>query len=88
MCRQDVVQNNIEGIKLEDGGRLILDENGYVGISEIRRSFLASPGVDPNLLPAGWVENHYKFIVWKLASMDRVKFGPVTLPRYKCLLLQ
>ncbi|XP_012140339.2 breast cancer type 2 susceptibility protein [Megachile rotundata] len=78
---QDVVQNNIEGIKLEDGAYLILDENGYVGITEIKRSFLASPGVDPSLLCDGWVENHYKWIVWKLASMDRIKIGSITLPR-------
>ncbi|XP_053974743.1 breast cancer type 2 susceptibility protein homolog [Hylaeus volcanicus] len=78
---QDIVQNNIEGIQLEDGAHLILDENGYVGITNIRRSFLASPGVDPKLIPTGWVENHYKWIVWKLASMDRIKFTSVTLPR-------
>ncbi|XP_060811194.1 breast cancer type 2 susceptibility protein homolog isoform X2 [Bombus pascuorum] len=78
---QNIVQNNIDGIKLEDGACLILDENGYVGITEIKRSFLASPGVDPNLLPIGWVENHYKWIVWKLASMDRIKLGHIILPR-------
>ncbi|XP_033312384.1 breast cancer type 2 susceptibility protein homolog isoform X2 [Bombus bifarius] len=78
---QNIVQNNIDGIKLEDGACLILDENGYVGITEIKRSFLASPGVDPNLLPIGWVENHYKWIVWKLASMDRIKLGYIILPR-------
>ncbi|XP_043585312.1 breast cancer type 2 susceptibility protein homolog isoform X3 [Bombus pyrosoma] len=78
---QNIVQNNIDGIKLEDGASLILDENGYVGITEIKRSFLASPGVDPNLLPIGWVENHYKWIVWKLASMDRIKLGYIILPR-------
>lgn len=81
--RQDIIQNNIEGIQLEDGAYLILDENGYVGITEIKRSFLASPGVDPNLLPPGWVENQYKWIVWKLASMDRIKLASVILPRYK-----
>ncbi|XP_034175277.2 uncharacterized protein LOC117601989 [Osmia lignaria lignaria] len=78
---QDVVQNNMEGIKLKDGACLILDENGYVGITEINRAFLASPGVDPSLLFDGWVENHFKLIVWKLASMDRIKLGSVTLPR-------
>ncbi|XP_076646165.1 uncharacterized protein LOC143355318 [Halictus rubicundus] len=78
---QSIVQNNSEGIQLEDGACLILDENGYVGISEIKRSFLASPGVDPNLLPNGWLENHYRWIVWKLASIDRMKFASVVLPR-------
>lgn len=66
---------------MEDGARLILDENGYAGIVEITRSFLASPGVDPKLLPDGWVKNHYKWIVWKLASLDRIKLGPVVLSR-------
>ncbi|XP_078041052.1 uncharacterized protein LOC144472143 [Augochlora pura] len=78
---QSIVQNNIEGIQLEDGACLVLDENDYVGIVEIKRSFLASPGVDPNLLPDGWVENHYKWIVWKYASMDRIKFPTTVLPR-------
>ncbi|XP_076636941.1 breast cancer type 2 susceptibility protein [Colletes latitarsis] len=78
---QDVVQNNIEGIQLEDGAYLILDENGYAGITEIMRAFLASPGVDPNLVPTGWVKNHYRWIVWKLASMDRIMLGSVILPR-------
>lgn len=81
LFRQNIVQNNIDGIKLEDGACLILDENGYVGITEIKRSFLASPGVDPSLIPTGWVENHYKWIVWKLASMDRIKLGYIILPR-------
>lgn len=78
---QSIMESNIDGIKLEDGACLIMDENDYVGIKEIKRSFLASPGVDPNLLSTGWIENHYKWIVWKLASMDRVKLGSITLPR-------
>ncbi|KZC14059.1 Breast cancer type 2 susceptibility protein like protein [Dufourea novaeangliae] len=78
---QNVVQSNVEGIKLEDDACVILDENGYAGISEIKRSFLASSGVDPNLLPTGWLENHYRWIVWKLGSMDRMKFASVVLPR-------
>lgn len=76
------MQNNIDGIKLEDGAYLILDENGNAGITEIKRCFLACPGVDPNLLSSGWVENHYKWIVWKLASIDRIKLGSVMLPKY------
>lgn len=78
----DVACNNVRGIETEDGARLILDENGYAGVWELLRAFLASPGVDPNLVPARWVENHYRWIVWKLASMDRMKFGSVELPRY------
>ncbi|EGI61921.1 PREDICTED: breast cancer type 2 susceptibility protein-like isoform X1 [Acromyrmex echinatior] len=77
----DVAHRNVRGIEMEDDVRLILDENGYAGIWEFLRAFLASSGVDPNLIPARWVENHYRWIVWKLASMDRMKFGSVKLPR-------
>jgi len=81
----EVARTNVRGIQMEDDARLILDENGYVGIWEFLRAFLASPGVDPNLVPARWVENHYRWIVWKLASMDRMKFGSAELPRYNLL---
>ncbi|KYM95863.1 PREDICTED: breast cancer type 2 susceptibility protein homolog [Cyphomyrmex costatus] len=77
----NVAHSNVHGIEMEDGVRLILDENGYMGVWEFLRAFLASPGVDPNLVPARWVENHYRWIVWKLASMDRMKFGSTKLPR-------
>ncbi|XP_050456602.1 breast cancer type 2 susceptibility protein homolog isoform X2 [Cataglyphis hispanica] len=77
----EVARTNVRGIEMEDEVRLILDENGYAGIWEFLRAFLASPGVNPNLVPARWVENHYRWIVWKLASMDRMKFGSAELPR-------
>ncbi|XP_043285936.1 breast cancer type 2 susceptibility protein homolog isoform X2 [Venturia canescens] len=71
----------VEGIKVGDGAFLILDERNCAGAREFERAFFASPGVDPKLVPAGWVKNHYGLIVWKLASMDRVKFGHKCLPR-------
>ncbi|KAM0731286.1 Breast cancer type 2 susceptibility protein-like protein [Formica fusca] len=77
----EVARTNVRGIEMEDEVRLILDENGYAGIWEFLRAFLASPGVNPNLVPARWVENHYRWIVWKLASMDRMKFSSTELPR-------
>lgn len=73
---------NVEGIQLGDDAFLILDERNCASAREFERAFLASPGVDPKLVPAGWVKNHYGWIVWKLASMDRVKFGHKCLPRY------
>ena len=35
------------------------------------RAFLSSPGVDPKLISEEWIANHYKWIVWKLASYER-----------------
>lgn len=78
----DVACGNVRGIETEDGARLIFDENEHAGVWEFLQAFLAGPGVDPNLVPARWVENHYRWIVWKLASMDRMRLGSVELPRY------
>ena len=75
------VKKNVEGIKVGDDAILILDDKNRAGASEFERAFLASPSVDPNLVPTGWVKNHYRWIVWKLASMDRVQFGEKILPR-------
>lgn len=60
---------------------MIFDENGHAGVSEFTEAFLAMPGVDPKLLPTGWVDNHYGWIVWKLASVDRMSFGSTELPK-------
>lgn len=29
-------------------------------------------GVEPDLIPDGWIANHYRLIIWKLASYERV----------------
>lgn len=79
--REKINPNNSDSLEMEDGARLIPDKDDYVGILEIKRSFLASPGVDPCLLSRDWIENHYKWIIWKLASMDRIKFNSINLPR-------
>ncbi|XP_034943519.1 uncharacterized protein [Chelonus insularis] len=72
---QVFVMNHAGGISLGDGAILIPNENNLAGSHEFKQSFLASPGVDPSLIPNGWVENHYKWIVWKLASMDRLRIS-------------
>ncbi|XP_012267255.2 breast cancer type 2 susceptibility protein homolog [Athalia rosae] len=73
----EVINRNIDGLDIGDGAQLVLDKNGYAGILEFERAFLTSPGVDPTLVPDRWIENHYRWIVWKLASMDRMNFGIV-----------
>ncbi|KAL2728865.1 breast cancer type 2 susceptibility protein isoform X5 [Vespula squamosa] len=78
---EKIIHDNSGSLEMEDGGYLIPDKDDCLGISEIKRSFLASPGVDPSLLSRDWIENHYKWIIWKLASMDRIKFNFINLPR-------
>ncbi|XP_051933627.1 uncharacterized protein LOC127608546 [Hippocampus zosterae] len=59
------------GIRLADGGRLIPSEDGTAGKEQFCRALCDTPGVDPKLLADEWVYNHYRWIVWKLASMER-----------------
>jgi breast cancer 2 susceptibility protein len=54
-----------------DGARLVLDANGTGGVEEVTQAFLSSPGIEPTLVPAGWVSNHYRWLVWKFASVER-----------------
>lgn len=59
------------GILVGDGAHLVLDAKGTAGVEEVTRAFLSSPGIEVTLVPAGWVQNHYRWLVWKLASVER-----------------
>lgn len=37
----------------------------------VPRALCDTPGVDPKLISEEWVYNHYRWIVWKQASMER-----------------
>lgn len=69
-CSEDVCRENVAGIPVGDGALLVLDAQGFIGIEEFQRAFLASPGVDPSLVPPGWIKNHYRWLVWKLAALE------------------
>lgn len=86
LIRERIVRYNVDGIKVGDDVPVILDQDGCAGVEEFKRGFLTSPGVDPTMIPEKWVHNHYRWIVWKLASMDRMKFGRACLPRYMYIL--
>ncbi|XP_053686696.1 breast cancer type 2 susceptibility protein homolog [Sabethes cyaneus] len=65
---------NVDGIVLGNDElpvRLHLDDFCSVGMSELHSAFLSAPGIDPALLPSGWFENAWKWIVIKLSSMER-----------------
>ena len=49
---------------------LIMADDNTIGCQEIGDSLMASANVDPSLINAEWIRNHYRWIVWKLASME------------------
>uniref|UniRef100_A0A667XXS1 BRCA2 DNA repair associated n=1 Tax=Myripristis murdjan TaxID=586833 RepID=A0A667XXS1_9TELE len=68
--RQEVLADR-GGVQLADGGWLIPRNDGTAGKEEFYRALCDSPGVDPKLISEDWVYNHYRWIVWKQASMER-----------------
>ncbi|RZF37199.1 hypothetical protein LSTR_LSTR015831 [Laodelphax striatellus] len=67
----EICESNCDGVSVGDGALVILSDDGSAGLKEISRAFLASPGVDPSLISHEWIANHYRLIVWKLASIER-----------------
>ncbi|AWO98781.1 putative breast cancer type 2 susceptibility protein -like [Scophthalmus maximus] len=59
------------GVHLADGGWLIPSNDGTAGREEFYRALCDTPGVDPKLISVEWAYNHYRWIVWKQASMER-----------------
>ncbi|KAK5868879.1 hypothetical protein PBY51_009855 [Eleginops maclovinus] len=59
------------GVQLGDGGWLIPSKDGTAGKEEFYRALCDTPGVDPKLTSEAWAYNHYRWIVWKQASMER-----------------
>lgn len=58
------------GIQIADGGWLIPTDNHKAGKEELYRALCDTPGVDPKLISEAWTNNHYRWIVWKLAAME------------------
>ncbi|KAK4470691.1 hypothetical protein MN116_006221 [Schistosoma mekongi] len=48
---------------------LIPDKFGCVGKQEIINAFLSCSRIYPNLVPRGWIENHYLQIIWKTGTI-------------------
>lgn len=48
------------------------DAENRVGLAQIEFGFKSMDSVDVNLLPKNWIQNHFKWIIWKLASYDRM----------------
>ncbi|CAB0012645.1 unnamed protein product [Nesidiocoris tenuis] len=50
---------------------IVFAEDGTAGLPEVSTAFLTSPHVSPDLVPKNWLANHYRWIVWKLACVER-----------------
>ncbi|KAF6200700.1 hypothetical protein GE061_005144 [Apolygus lucorum] len=61
----------VEGNVIADSCLLAYADDNTAGLKETTTAFLTSPHVDPKLTPNGWIRNHYRWIVWKLACMER-----------------
>ncbi|XP_072400013.1 uncharacterized protein [Diabrotica undecimpunctata] len=59
-------------ILTEDEATVVPNINNLIGVAEIENAFKAMPGTDPRLIPKGWIKNHYKWIIWKLSSYERM----------------
>lgn len=40
-------------------------------VLSVHSALCDTPGVDPKLISEEWVYNHYRWIVWKQAAMER-----------------
>ncbi|CAN8032512.1 unnamed protein product [Ixodes persulcatus] len=59
-------------IILGDGATVQLSPGqSRLGKSELYSAFLGVPGVDSSLISREWFDNHYRWIVWKLASLEQ-----------------
>lgn len=53
-----------------DGAMLKLSSNGRAGVAEFWEAFRSLSCVDEKLISYEWFVNHYKQLVWKLASLE------------------
>ena len=56
---------------LGDGAEVIFDDYSNFDRDAIVAAFMTSPGVSRSKVSLDWVRNHYRWIVWKLASYER-----------------
>ncbi|XP_049813467.1 breast cancer type 2 susceptibility protein-like [Schistocerca nitens] len=83
-------EEDCQALQAADDTSLEFDLGGFAGVQEVERAFVTSPNVDKSLIPAGWIQNHYRWIVWKLAATER-SFPHIFASRYltpRVLLLQ
>lgn len=68
---KEICEKNVNGIQIEDGMCLLMDENCQIGLTEMNSAFLQCDSVDPKLIPDNWIPNAIKWILVKLSSYER-----------------
>ena len=58
-------------IELGDGAKVVLNDASNIDLEAITHAFRNSPGVNGSKVTEDWVKNHYRWIIWKLASLER-----------------
>ena len=58
-------------IELGDGCQVVFNDASNIDLEAITSAFRKSPGVNGAKITEDWVKNHYRWIVWKLASLER-----------------
>ena len=59
------------GLALSDSASVVFGEDCRIGRQELYTALLAMPSVDPKLVSRAWLNNHFRWIVWKLANFER-----------------
>ena len=61
---------NTDGIAVGDEIVLMFGFDCALGVREIAAGFMSNSAVDPSLISLEWVSNHYRWIVWTLATYE------------------
>ena len=55
-----------------------------MGLPELERAFLSCPGVDPSLVPEGWLENHYRSSLALGRCLHNTPYAPCSTVSTPC----
>lgn len=67
----ELCRTNVKGINMSDDMLLIMDDKSRAGFTELTNAFLSCKNVDPKLIPDQWIANAIKWIIIKLAGLER-----------------
>ena len=58
-------------VELGDGAQVVFSDASNIDLEAITNALRNSPGVNGGKVSEEWVKNHYRWIIWKLASLER-----------------